>query len=105
MSYGIFLSTVCSTSTNAIKLAIGSWLMQMTLCGLFWPMEGMPEPWMREFGRLLPHTEAMKGMRDIMLRGWGVMESTSIWFGLGITSGWILIFLSSSWILVTHTLS
>ena len=105
MSFGIFLSTICDTSADAMKLAIGAWIPQLLLSGIFWPLEGMPESWMRMFARVVPHTEAVHGMRDIMLRGWGIMESSSIWYGLGITSGWTFVFLLLSWILVTKKLS
>ena len=105
MSFGIFLSTICDTSADAMKLAIGAWIPQLLLGGIFWPLEGMPQVWTRQFARVVPHTEAVQGMRDIMLRGWGIMESSSIWYGLGITSAWTFIFLFLSWILVTKKLS
>ena len=35
-----------------------------------------------------------------MLRGWGVSQSTSIWYGMSISSAWIVAFLTVSWMLV-----
>ena len=100
MSFGFFLSTVCNTSMDAIKLSIGSCFPHMLLCGIIWPLEGMPRQWMMTVARIFPHTEAVQGMRDIMLRGWGIAQSNSIWYGMGISSAWILAFLTVSWMLV-----
>ena len=96
---------VCNTSADAIKLSIGTCLNHMLLCGLIWPLEGMPSQWMKTFARLLPHTEAVQGMRDVMLRGWGSSQSSSLWYGLGISSAWIIAFLTLSWMLVGKKLN
>ena len=72
----------------------------MLLCGLIWPLEGMPHHWMKTFARLLPHTEAVQGMRDVMLRGWGITQSSTLLYGLGISSAWILALLALSWMLI-----
>ena len=85
---------------DAIKLSIGSCFPHMLLCGIIWPLEGMPQQWMMTVARIFPHTEAVQGMRDIMLRGWGITQSSSIWYGIGISSAWILAFLTLSWMLV-----
>ena len=63
MSFGFFLSTVCNTSMDAIKLSIGSCFPHMLLCGIIWPLEGMPRRWMMTVARIFPHTEAVQGMR------------------------------------------
>ena len=96
---------VCNTSADAIKLSIGTCLNHMLLCGLIWPLEGMPSQWMKTFARLLPHTEAVQGMRDVMLRGWGITQSSSLQYGLGISSAWIVAFLTLSWMLVGKKLN
>jgi len=100
MSFGFFLSTVCNSSMDAIKLSIGSCFPHMLLCGIIWPLEGMPRQWMVSVARIFPHTEAVQGMRDIMLRGWGVSQSNSILYGISISSAWIVAFLTVSWMLV-----
>ena len=56
------------------------------------------------FARLLPHTEAVQGMRDIMLRGWGILESESVLYGILVSSAWIIIFLLVSWVNVRRKL-
>ena len=39
MSFGVFLSTICNTSMEAIKLCIGATLPHMLATGIFWPLE------------------------------------------------------------------
>ena len=101
MSFGFFLSTVCNTSMDAIKLSIMACWSNMLLCGIIWPLEGMPHNWMRSVTWFLPHTASVQGMRDIMLRGWGV-EASSVLQGMGISAGWIVLFLGLSWLLVKN---
>jgi len=103
MSFGFFLSTICNTSMDAMKLSIGSCFPHMLLCGIIWPLEGMPYNWMRTVAWYLPHTASVQGMRDIMLRGWGI-EANSVLQGMGISSCWILLFLFFSWMLVKNKL-
>ena len=105
MSFGFFLSTIVNNSADAMKLAVGATLPHMLLTGIIWPLEGIPQTWMITFARLLPHTEAVQGMRDVMLRGWGPGQSSSLWHGVGISSAWILGFLTLSWLLVARKLN
>ena len=67
-------------------------------------LQGIPG-WLVTLARLLPHTEAVAGMRDIMLRGWGLHQSPSIGRGLALTSAWILLYLTLSWLLVRRKLA
>ena len=101
MSFGFFLSTICNTSMDAMKLSIGACFPHMLLCGIIWPVEGMPYSWMRYLVWFLPHTASVQAMRDIMLRGWGV-EGSSVLQGVGISSAWIAAFLFISWLLVKN---
>ena len=98
MSFGFFISTLVNTSIDAIKLCIGATLSHMLLTGIIWPLEGIPL-WLRSAVWCLPHTAGVQGMRDIMLRGWGVSAS-SVLQGMLIPSGWIIFFLLLSWMLM-----
>ena len=71
MSFGFFLSTVCNSSMDAIKLSIGSCFPHMLLCGIIWPLEGMPRV-LRYLSYILPQTFACEAMRGILSRGWGL---------------------------------
>ena len=88
-----------------MKLSIGIGLKQMVMCGIIWPLVAMPSQWMMTVARLMPLTEAVQGMRDVMLRGWGSSQSSSLWYGLGISSAWIIAFLTLSWMLVGKKLN
>ena len=100
MSFGFFLSTICNTSMDAIKMAIGATLAHMLLTGIIWPLEGMPAL-MVSIIWYLPHTASVQGMRDIMLRGWG-LSAPSVWQGLIISSSWTFMFLLLSWALIKN---
>jgi len=103
MSYGFFLSTICNTTAEAMKLAISSFFPVILLCGFVWPIEGMPYPWLRQAVWYLPQTAGMQGLRDISLRGWGLL-SPAVYQGIIISSSWTLLFLGLSWILVRNKL-
>ena len=99
MSFGFFLSTICNNSMDAMKMSIGACFPHMLLCGIIWPLEGIQHTWLRGLTWIFPHTSAVQGMRDIMLRGWGV-ESSAVIFGIIIPTVWIIVFLGVSWRLV-----
>ena len=103
MSFGFFLSTVCKTSTDAMKMSVGSCFPLMLLSGIIWPLDAMPYTWLRKVAWFLPHTATVQGMRDIMLRGWGVQSSTVVQ-GIGIAGTWSTFFLGISWLLVNNKL-
>ena len=103
MSFGFFLSTVCNTSMDAMKMSIGSCFPLMLLSGIIWPLAAMPHSWLRTAVWFLPHTAAVQGMRDIMLRGWGV-QASSVVQGMLISGGWIVLLLGVSWIMVRNKL-
>ena len=50
-----------------MKLSIGIALKQLAMCGIIWPLAAMPSQWMMTVARLLPLTEAVQGMRDVMV--------------------------------------
>ena len=99
MSYGFFLSTICDTTADAMKMAISSFfpvlmvvsgyismdceviwpltegvalhiiltnLLKMCpddiwqVCGVIWPLEGMPNQWLQQIAWFLPQTASMQ---------------------------------------------
>ena len=58
---------MCHTSADAMKLSIAIALNQLVMCGISWPLAAMPSQWMMTVARLLPLTEAVQGMRDVMV--------------------------------------
>ena len=73
MSFGFFISSLCDTEALAMQLSIGSFYPCLLLSGILWPLEGMPG-WLQTVARLLPNTLACQAMRDIMLRGWDIVQ-------------------------------
>ena len=59
----------------------------------------MPSQWMITVARILPITDAVQGMRDVVLRGWDISH-TSLLCGLATSSAWTLALLTLSWILI-----
>jgi len=103
VSYGFLLSTVCSTTAEAMKLSISSFFPSLLLCGIVWPLEGMPYLWLRELVWYLPQTAGMQGLRDIALRGWG-LSSPAVYQGFTISASWTMLFFVLSWFLVRNKL-
>jgi len=103
MSYGFFLSTICDTTADAMKMAISSFFPVLMVCGVIWPLEGMPNQWLQKIAWFLPQTASMQGMRDISLRGWG-LQSEAVYQGIIIASAWSSLFLCLSWLLVRRKL-
>jgi len=103
VSYGFLLSTVCSTTAESMKLSMSSFFPSLMLCGIVWPLEGMPHLWLRELVWYLPQTAGMQGLRDIALRGWG-LSSPAVYQGFIITSSWTIFFFVLSWFLVRKKL-
>lgn len=101
VSYGFLLSTFCSTTAEAMKLSISSFFPSLMLCGVVWPLEGMPYPWLRELVWYLPQTAGMQGLRDIALRGWG-LSSPAVYQGFTISASWMIFFFVLSWLLVRN---
>ena len=91
MSFGFFLSTVCNSSMDAIKLSIGSCFPHMLLCGIIWPLEGMPA-YLRYISYVLPQTFACQALRGILSRGWSIVQP-QVYRGFLVTIGWILVLL------------
>jgi len=103
MSYGFFLSTICDTTADAMKMAISSFFPVLMVCGVIWPLEGMPNQWLQQLAWFLPQTASMQGMRDVSLRGWG-LQSEAVYQGIIIASAWSSLFLCLSWLLVRRKL-
>jgi len=70
---GILLSSAAHTEAQAVQMLPVIILPVFLLSGIFWPLEAMPS-WLRPFSYALPPTWAAKGLRNIMIRGWGMAE-------------------------------
>ena len=80
MSFGFLISSMCDSQAVAMQLSIGSFYPCLLLSGILWPLEGMPG-WLQTIARLLPNTLACQAMRDVMLRGWDIIQP-SVYLGV-----------------------
>ncbi|KDR16091.1 ABC transporter G family member 20-like [Zootermopsis nevadensis] len=89
MCFGFLVSALCDNLTTANYLALGSFYPYIFLCGMLWPLEGMPA-FLRTFALCLPGTIPIVSMHDILRRGKGILES-QVYIGFLITIAWIFI--------------
>ncbi|CAG9569139.1 unnamed protein product [Danaus chrysippus] len=88
MCYGFLLSVLCSSFTVSFFIATGSFYPMILLCGILWPLEGMPEA-LRLFSLALPFTLPSISLRDMMEKGSSI-TSPSVYTGFLITLAWIV---------------
>ena len=120
MSIGFCFSTICNTSADAIKLTIAFCIPLSYICSIWWSSAGQPNQWLITVSQVFPHTEAVQGMRggqtiyhsvsntrisDIMLRGWGISQSSSILYGILISLAWIVAGLTLSSMQITKKMN
>jgi ABC-2 type transport system permease protein len=78
VSLGILLSSLAQRESQAIQFFPFIVLPAFLLSGVFWPLEAIPA-WLRPVSYAVPVTYAVRGLRSVLLRGWGVGE---IWLDL-----------------------
>ncbi|XP_047525989.1 ABC transporter G family member 20-like [Pieris napi] len=92
MCYGFLLSVLCSSFTVAFFVATGSFYPMILLCGILWPLEGMP--WaLKQVALMLPFTLPSRSLRDLMERGSGITDY-NVYIGFLISIGWIILILT-----------
>ncbi|CAB3383900.1 Hypothetical predicted protein [Cloeon dipterum] len=92
MCFGFLISIVCENISAANYLSIGSFYPMILLCGIVWPLEGMPTG-LRLFSLQLPLTRSTDSMRNIMTKGWGIQEP-GVYEGFVATIIWIVALLA-----------
>ncbi|XP_059468447.1 ABC transporter G family member 23-like [Neocloeon triangulifer] len=92
MCFGFLISIVCENISAANYLSIGSFYPMILLCGIVWPLEGMPSG-LRAFSLQLPLTRSTDSLRNIMTKGWGITEP-GVYEGFLATFIWILVLLA-----------
>ena len=102
MSYGFFLSTVCDTTADAMKMAISSFFPVLMVifmiligsipaffgfssilshilwqvCGVIWPLEGMPYQWLQQLAWFLPQTASIQVLTS---RHLNIVRQGNLW--------------------------
>lgn len=70
-------------------VATGTFYPMIILCGLLWPLEGMPYI-LRKFALVLPFTIPTISVRNIMSKGWSITHY-QVYIGYIVISVWIII--------------
>ncbi|XP_011138866.1 ABC transporter G family member 23 isoform X1 [Harpegnathos saltator] len=91
LMYGFFLSVMCTNHTTAHYASAGSLFPLILLCGVLWPVEGMPQV-LRWISYLMPMTLPAISLRGVMEKGQSIYE-LDVYSGLFVISGWALFFL------------
>lgn len=71
MGIGVLISAAAHREGQAIQMIPFIVLPVFLLSGIFVPIESLPG-WLQPFSFALPPTWAIEGLRDVMLRGWGL---------------------------------
>ncbi|XP_055325391.1 ABC transporter G family member 23 [Sitodiplosis mosellana] len=85
MLFGMLISIFCESHTMANFVSTGAFYPMIVLCGLLWPLEGMPQL-LRDFALLLPFTIPTISVRNILSKGMPITNPN-------VYSGFIVIFL------------
>ncbi len=101
ISLGILLSSAAHRESQAIQFLPLIILPAFLLSGIFWPLEAIPV-WLRPASYFIPVTYAIKALRSVLLRGWGL---TDIWLDLFALAGFILVFLTGAVLTLKRTRS
>jgi ABC-2 type transport system permease protein len=89
VSLGILLSSLAQRESQAIQFFPFIVMPAFLLSGVFWPLEAIPG-WLRPVSYIVPVTYAVRGLRSVLLRGWGIGE---IWLDLLILLIFAFVFL------------
>ncbi|CAG9819084.1 unnamed protein product [Phaedon cochleariae] len=90
MSFGFFVSVISSNQTMANITVTGVYLPMMLLCGLVWPIEGMPLG-LQYFSKCLPFTLAIESFRNVAKKAW-YLDNLQVLHGIGVAVLWTFIF-------------
>lgn len=70
---GIFLSIFARNELQAVQFIPIVIVPQAFLSGLIWPIKDMPG-WLQPFSYIMPLTYATNALRDVMIKGFGLLE-------------------------------
>jgi ABC-2 type transport system permease protein len=90
VSLAIFLSTFARTELQVIQFIPLVIVPQGLLSGIMWPVDTLPDV-LQPIARLLPLTYAVDGLRDVMIRGYG-LDRGSVQLDLGVLAAFAALF-------------
>ncbi|XP_075149557.1 ABC transporter G family member 20 [Haematobia irritans] len=90
MLFGLLISVYCRSHTEANFVATGAFYPMIILCGLLWPLEGMPKA-LQDIVLYFPFTLPSISARNILEKGWDI-TNVKVYGGFLVMSAWIIIF-------------
>ncbi|KAL5282687.1 hypothetical protein ACFFRR_005643 [Megaselia abdita] len=93
MLFGLLISVYCSSHTMANFVATGAFYPMIILCGLLWPLEGMPKL-LQHIVMFFPFTIPTISARNILEKGWSIMDF-QVYNGFIVMAMWIVIFFTA----------
>ena len=90
VSLAIFVSTFARTELQVIQFIPIVIVPQGLLSGIFWPVEALPDA-LQVIARMLPLTYAVDGLRNVMIRGYG-LDNPSVQLDLIVLAGFAALF-------------
>lgn len=90
MLFGLLISVYCKSHTEANFVATGAFYPMIILCGLLWPLEGMPKL-LQDVVMYFPFTLPSISARNIIEKGWGI-TNVKVYNGFLVMTAWIVIF-------------
>uniref|UniRef100_A0A1A9X055 Uncharacterized protein n=1 Tax=Glossina brevipalpis TaxID=37001 RepID=A0A1A9X055_9MUSC len=92
MLFGLLISVWCKSHIEANFSATGAFYPMIILCGLLWPLEGMPT-YLRKIVVFFPFTLSTTSARNIIEKGWDLTHP-DVYNGFLVIVAWIIIFFS-----------
>ncbi|CAG9829052.1 unnamed protein product [Diabrotica balteata] len=86
ISYGFWISVVSVNHLVANLVITGMFFPMMSLCGLMWPIEGMP-PALRFISKCTPVTIPIESFRNVFKKGWS-LENFEVYNGVCVALIW-----------------
>uniref|UniRef100_A0A1I8QDG6 Uncharacterized protein n=1 Tax=Stomoxys calcitrans TaxID=35570 RepID=A0A1I8QDG6_STOCA len=90
MLFGLLISVYCKSHTEANFVATGAFYPMIILCGLLWPLEGMPKA-LQSVVLYFPFTLPSISARNILEKGWDI-TNINVYGGFLVMAAWIIIF-------------
>ena len=94
MALGLVVSAFSENESQALALAMASFLPVSIISGIFWPVEAMPTL-MKPFSYFGPQTLSLDAMRAVISRGWN-LNQTIVILGLLSPFVWFIILVIAS---------
>lgn len=85
---GLLISVFCDSHTMANFVATGTFYPMIILCGLLWPLEGMPI-FLRNLAYVFPFTVPTMAVRNVLEKGWTVWHP-QVYNGFIVVIAWII---------------